>query len=126
MGEKVAIVLQAGTESGHEGLARALHAVLYARELHERGHQVRLVFDGAGTTWLAAFHEAQEGPERRIGDLFLALRDAGLTYEVCDYCAGAFGVREALVTKGEPLASQYLDHPSIAELVEQGFHVWVL
>lgn len=123
---KIAIVLQAGTEGGHEGLARAFHAVLYARELKERGHEVRLVFDGAGTTWLATFHQAPAGPERRVGDLFLQLRDGGLTYEVCDYCSGAFGVREALLEKGEPLASRYLDHPSIAALVEEGFQIWVL
>jgi len=123
---KIAIVLQAGTEGGHEALARAFHAVLYARELFERGHEVRLVFDGAGTTWLASFHQAEAGPQRGIGDLFLRLRGEGLTYAVCDYCSGAFGVRETLAEKGEPLVSQYLDHPSIAELVEQGFQVWVL
>jgi hypothetical protein len=47
---KYLVVLQAGKES-HEGLARALHALLYCRELKEHGHEVVLVFDGAGTEW---------------------------------------------------------------------------
>ena len=49
---RIRIVLQAGTDS-HEGRARALHAVLYASELADAGATVRLVFDGAGTGWLA-------------------------------------------------------------------------
>lgn len=49
---RILIVLQAGTDS-HEGRARALHSVLYATELREAGATVRLVFDGAGTGWLA-------------------------------------------------------------------------
>lgn len=34
-----------------ETMARAVHAFLYARELKEHGHEVRLVFDGAGAEW---------------------------------------------------------------------------
>ena len=48
--DKYAIVLQAGTKS-HEGSARAVHAFLYAKELKEHGHEVVLIFDGAGTEW---------------------------------------------------------------------------
>ncbi len=47
---KYAIILQAGKES-HEGMARAAHAFLYAKELKEHGHDVVLIFDGAGTEW---------------------------------------------------------------------------
>ena len=48
--QKYLIILQAGTES-HEGMARAVHALLYATELKEAGYEVALVFDGAGTEW---------------------------------------------------------------------------
>ncbi len=87
---------------------------------------MRFIFDGAGTTWLARFHEAREGPERRTGDLFFALRDRGLAYQVCDYCANAFGVRDVLKGRREPLLAQYMGHPGVAELVEEGFQVWVV
>ncbi len=46
--------------------------------------------------------------------------------EVCDYCAGAFDVRDELVEAGEALAGAYLDHPSIAAHVGDGFAVWIL
>jgi hypothetical protein len=46
--KKFAIILQAGKET-HEGMARAVHALLYAAELKETGYEVVLIFDGAGT-----------------------------------------------------------------------------
>ena len=41
--KKFAIVLQAGKET-HEGMARAVHALLYAAELKEKGYEVVLTF----------------------------------------------------------------------------------
>jgi len=40
---KFAIILQAGKES-HEGRSRALHALLYSKELREQGYEVVLKF----------------------------------------------------------------------------------
>jgi len=121
---KILIILQAGTDS-HEGRARALHAVLYARELDEAGATVRLVFDGAGTAWLARWRSA-DGASSRAGSLFAELAKQGLTYEVCDYCAGAFDVKEDLLEAGEGLAGAYMDHPSVAARLAEGFAVWIL
>ena len=121
---KILIILQAGTES-HEGRARALHSVLYAKELAAAGATVRLVFDGAGTGWLARWLRS-DGPPSRAAQLFAELKATGLAYEVCDYCAGAFDVREELVEQGEVLTGAYLDHPSIASHVADGFQVWIL
>lgn len=121
---KVLIVLQAGTES-HEGRARALHSVLYAKELVSAGATVRLVFDGAGTAWLARWKQGG-GSASRAAQLFAELTAAGVAYEVCDYCAGAFDVRQELIDLGETLSGAYLDHPSIASHVADGFQVWIL
>ncbi|MFH1724985.1 MAG: hypothetical protein ABII00_10240 [Elusimicrobiota bacterium] len=61
---KFLIILQAGTE-GHEGMARALHAILYAQELKKGGHEVALMFDGAGTGWARKFkHRFSRSPNR--------------------------------------------------------------
>ena len=48
-----------------------LHSLLYSKELHERGHDVRLVFDGAGTEWAARLHQP-DGDEKiqRLSGLF--------------------------------------------------------
>jgi hypothetical protein len=123
MNAKVAVILQAGTET-HEGLARALHALLYTRELRERGGDARIVFDGAGTGWLARFRNPDDDSTKRLAALFQGLKDDGLVYEVCDFCSGAFQVREQLTD--EPMSGKYMDHPSIADLVDEGYHIWIL
>ena len=121
---RILIVLQAGTES-HEGRARALHGVIYATELSEAGATVRLVFDGAGTGWLARWTTGA-GAQTRAGALFADLRARGLSYEVCDHCSGAFEVKGDLVEAGEALFGGYMDHPSMAAYVAEGFAVWIL
>ncbi len=122
---KFAIILQAGPGS-HESHARMFHSMVYSKELRERGHDVRLVFDGAGTEWLAKWGSPQDDDDRLMGGLFQQLKDAGLAYAVCDFCATAFKVREKLRDQGEPLVAEYMNHPSIAELVDNGFDLLVL
>ena len=120
---RVAVVLHAGTES-HEGLARALHALLYTAEMKERGNDAQIVFDGAGTGWLARFRNPETESDQHLAQLFNKLKSEGLTYEVCDFCSGAFGVKDQL--QDQPMSGRYMDHPSIADLVEQGYQLWIL
>ncbi len=115
---KIAIICQAGPQDG----ARAWHALLYAKELVEHGHTVRLIFDGAGTTWARAY----EKPETRHHDTWEAVKKLGIVTTVCDYRATAFRVRDETVKAGLPHESGFEGHPSIANLVEQGFTLVVL
>lgn len=123
---KFAIILQAGAE-GHEQHARAFHSLLYAKELREKQYDVRLVFDGAGTEWIAQWSrpDEQEGQDKALAGLFQSMKQQGLTYAICDFCSGAFNVKDKL-PDGEPLEAQYMDHPSVATLVEDGYQVWIL
>lgn len=115
---KIAIICHAGPQDG----ARAWHALLYAKELAEHGHAVRLIFDGAGATWARAY----EKPETRHHDTWEALKKLGVVTAVCDFCATAFGVHDDTVKSGLPHLGEYNGHPSFAALVEQGFQVIVL
>ena len=125
MENNIAIVLHAGTES-HEGLARALHSLLYAKELSGQGVDVRLIFDGAGTEWVSRFGQPDTPQAKSLAGIFGTLKERGMAYEVCDFCSGAFGVKEELRSRGERLVAQYMDHPSIASLVAAGYQVWIL
>ncbi|MCH7576959.1 MAG: DsrE family protein [Chloroflexi bacterium] len=122
---KVAIILQAGPGS-HESHARMFHSMIYSKELKEKGHEVRLVFDGASTEWLAKWGDPQDGDDRMMGGFFSQLKDAGLTYVVCDFCSGAFSVHDKLKTQGEPLVAEYMNHPSVAGLIDEGFQIITL
>lgn len=64
---KYLIILQAGKET-HEGLARALHALLYTRELKAHGHDVVPVFVNASlsSTSTRAIPASPNGSNRAI------------------------------------------------------------
>lgn len=113
---KVAIVVLAGTET-HEGLGRVVNAMEAVKELKEGGDDVRLIFDGAGTAWVPEL----ERKEHKAHRLYAAVADrvAG----VCAYCAGAFGVKEAVAALKVPLAGEYDGHPSLRRLVHDGYQV---
>lgn len=123
--QKIAIVLQAGAET-HEGLARALHALLYTKELVEEGITARLIFDGAGSEWAAKLIAPESPQEKGLSVLFAGLKSQGVAYDICDYCSGAFHVKDKLQEAGVPLSGQYMNHPSIASMVKDGFQVWIL
>lgn len=114
--QKYLIILQAGTES-HEGMARALHALLYALEMKEAGFEVVLVFDGAGTEW------AKEllNPESKLHPAYTKLQDQGVTQIICDYCAAAFKVKENLKEGKVPLVSEFKGHPSLVKWIKKGY-----
>ena len=120
---KYLIILQAGKES-HEGRARAVHALLYSKELKEHGHDVLLVFDGAGTEWVEEWTNSKS--ESKLKPMYEELRKAGITQVICDFCANAFQVKENLKTQGQTLTSEYQGHPSIAKWVDQGYQLVVL
>ncbi|MFB3053402.1 MAG: DsrE family protein, partial [Dehalococcoidia bacterium] len=84
-------------------------------------HEVRLVIDGASTEWLAKWGDPQDGDDRMMGGFFKQLKDAGLTYVVCDFCSGAFNVHDKLTAQGEPLVAEYMNHPSVASLIDECF-----
>lgn len=122
---KVAIILQAGPGT-HESHARMFHALLYSKELNEKGHEVRLVFDGASTEWLARWDDPKDEDDDRMGGLFNSIKNAGLAYVVCDFCSGAFHVRDKLAAAGEPLDGEYMNHPSVVGLIDEGYQLVTL
>ncbi len=119
MKKKVAIILLA--EPGtHEALGRAVHALLYASELHEKGAEVKLVFDAGGTK----FVEELAKEESVANPLFRSVEKLGIIDGVCDYCAGAFEAdKEQIKSRNLKLISQYNGHPSIADYILNDYQV---
>ncbi len=120
---KFVVILQAGRES-HEGLARAVHALLYTMELKEHGHEVVLVLDGAGTEWAEEWTRADS--THKLAPVYRKLRKMGITEVICDFCAGAFHVKEALKERNAPLLAEYEGHPSVAKWADRGYQLIVL
>jgi hypothetical protein len=113
---KFAILVLAGTET-HEGLGRIVNALEVAKEFHEAGDEVTLVFDGAGAQGLAAI----SAPDHKAHPLYTAMHSQ--ISGACSYCASAYGVRTKLEKAEISLLSDYEDHPSVRGLVQQGYQI---
>ncbi|MCK4564774.1 MAG: DsrE family protein [Verrucomicrobia bacterium] len=119
---RYAIVLQAGNET-NEGMARAVHALLYARELAEKGYEVVLIYDGAGTGWASELRK----PENPLHKHYIKLKELGMVEEICDYCAKSFGVKDDLPEQQKKLlVGDYEGHPSLVKWIERGYRIIVL
>lgn len=113
---KAAIVILAGTETQADS-GRVLNGLEAAREFAETvGDDIELIFDGAGTRWIPELED--EGHDYH--DLYRSVRD---DMAVCDYCAGAFGVGDAIDEAGVPRLDGNEGHPSIRSLVDDEYEI---
>src|SRR3970040_747137 len=94
---KVAIVVLADTEK-HEGLGRVVNALEAVKDFKEAKDDVQLIFDGAGPKWIPELSK----PDHKIHGLFEAVKDR--ITGACEFCAGAFGVKDKVVACGVKLA----------------------
>lgn len=115
---RMAIVILAGTET-HADLGRAVNALLAVKEAKGAGDAVRLIFDGAGTKWIGEL----SAPTHNSHVLYEAVEDQ--ITGVCQYCAKAFGATDAVQAAGVPLLDEYQQHPSLRNLIADGFQVLV-
>lgn len=119
---KVVIILLAepGTE---DSMGRAAHSLIYTKELNDKGHDVKLVFDGGGTAWIRRIAE----DDNPLNPLYLELKEAGVIEGVCHFCATAFGDKiENIDKEGLKLLGDYIEHPSIASFIEEGYQIITL
>lgn len=113
---RVAILVLADTET-HADLGRVVNAMMTAKEFHEAGDDVELIFDGAGTGWLGVLSD----PENQANKLFEQVRD--VVSGACGFCAHAFDAEKGVEHAHVPLLDEYQGHPSVRGLVESGYQV---
>jgi hypothetical protein len=113
---RLGIVVMAGAET-HEGLARVVAALEMAREFRQAGDEVAIVFEGAGTEWAASLPAA----EHNVHALYATVADC--VRGACEFCAGAFGVKDRVESHGVPLLGDHDGHPSMRALVAEGYQI---
>lgn len=112
---KAALVVYAGTDDASDA-GRLINAMVTAKEFKEAGDEVVLVLDGAGTEWLPVL----ETPEYEYHDLYTLVRDV---VAVCEYCARAHGVEDALKSVDAERLNGNDGHPSFRSLVADGYEI---
>lgn len=114
--EKIGIVVLAGTD-GSGDLGRVVNALETAKEFHQAGDEVELIFDGAGTQWIREL--AKE--DHQYHGLYEEMKET--ITGACSYCAEAYGVQAAVKREGVTLLDEHEGHPSLRRLVSAGFQV---
>ncbi len=113
---KVAIVVLADTQS-HGDLGRVVNALEAVKEFKEARDEVQLIFDGAGSKWIPELAK----PGHEMHGLYESVKDR--VTGACEFCAGAFGVKDKVVACGVKLRGDYDGHPSFKTLLDQGYQV---
>ena len=113
---RIAVVLLAGTGTPTD-MGRMANALETAAEAAEAGDELRLILDGAGTTWIPALADA----EHKYHDLYQEIKPH--ITGACEYCANAYGVKQAVLREEVPLLDEHRGHPSLRTLVAEGFAV---
>ncbi len=113
---KAAVILLADTETP-EGAGRMANALTTAKEFRESGDEVVVIFDGAGTRWIPVLADETHKYHRLLEDVRGSVRGA------CVYCARAYGVKDAIEASGIPLLDEYKGHPSIRNLMADGYQI---
>lgn len=113
---KILVLVMTGSET-HADSGRMVNAMEIAKEFKEAGDEVKIVFDGGGTTWIPKL----EDPEHRRHKLWNSVKD--VVDGACSFCAFAFGVKDEVEAAGITLLDDYDNHPSVRGYVVDGYQV---
>lgn len=113
---KIGILVLADKET-HADMGRVANALEVAKEFQEAGDEVAILFDGAGTRWVGELSQ----PNHRLHRSFAVVKPS--IAGACRFCAAAFGVKEEVEQSGIPLLGEYEGHPSVRNLVTQGYQI---
>jgi len=113
---KAAIFVLADTAT-EEDLGRLVNALAVVQEFKETGDKVQLIFDGTGTRWPGILAR----PDHIAYGLYQETRDQ--IVGVCSFCANAFGATESVKSNGLKLLDEANGHPSIKQLLAEGYQV---
>lgn len=113
---RISVVVLAGTEQ-HSDMARVLNGMGLVKEAKEAGDEVELIFDGAGVTWIPELEDS----EHDLHPVFESVKDrvAG----ACEFCSGAFGVKDQVRDAGIDFLSEFEGHPSLRTRAADGWEI---
>lgn len=116
---KVAVLVFADSET-HADMGRMANALEIVKEFQNAGDEVKLILDGAGTTWAGKLADESHP----LHPLYKSVK--GNIAGACGFCAKAFGAKEGVEKAGIPLLSEFDGHPSTRDLVVKGFQIITL
>ncbi len=96
-----------------------IHVLLNALEFHSKGHEVKIIIEGASTKLVPEL--SKEGSI--LLPLYEKAKASNLVAGVCKACANKMGTLEAAQKEGLTLLDDMLGHPSMAQYVSEGYDI---
>ena len=98
------------------------HVLLNALDMAEKGHEVKVIFEGAATKQIAELNDAS----KPFAQLYAQVKEKGLVAAVCKACAAKMKSLDAAQAQGLPISAAMSGHPPLAEYVEAGYQIITL
>lgn len=99
-----------------------VHVLLNALDMAEKGHEVKVVLEGAATQQIAELADAS----KPFAQLYAKVKDKGLVDAVCRACASKMNALEAAQAQGLPINADMSGHPPLARYIEEGYQIITL
>ena len=96
-----------------------IHVMLNALDLKARGHEVKVVIEGAAAGLVKDLPTAGSP----MTDLYRRIQDEGLLDCVCQACAHQKGSLEAAKAQGLALCAEMSGHPAMGRYIEDGYTI---
>ncbi|MDT8402105.1 MAG: hypothetical protein RQ743_10450 [Bacteroidales bacterium] len=113
---KIAIIVFSDTNTA-EALGKVSNAFVLADEALSNGDELKIIFEGAGTKWIGEL----EKEDNKLHDTYIKMK-SNIT-GACSFCAQAFGVKSQVEKAGIVLLDDYMNHPSLRDLIADGFEI---
>jgi len=99
-----------------------VHVLLNALDMAGKGHEVKVIFEGAATKQIAELSDAS----KPFAQLYAQVKEKGLVAAVCKACAAKMQSLDAAQAQGLPISAEMSGHPPLAEYVEAGYQIITL
>jgi hypothetical protein len=108
-----------------EDVCRQLHAFLYARDLHRKGYQTKVIIEGMATRLLADLDKAPPLLRQAVADAKAAGLIAGACQQASTGCGSAAdrNIVDAIRVQGVDLLSDLDNHAGIEPFLREGYEV---
>ncbi len=97
MSKKLVVILSDPKSASEESVGRVFNAMAFAYDMKERKQDVKIVFQGTGTRWIAEL----ENPKHMLHALYNAIEDK--IDGACGGCADVFGAAKQVEQAERPL-----------------------
>jgi hypothetical protein len=96
-----------------------IHVLLNALDLSAKGHEVRIVVEGAATQLLPQLAQS----DHPLNLLWTRCLTADLVAGVCRACANKMGTIEAAESQNLPLLAEMNGHPAMSAYMNAGYEI---